>query len=287
MQPRGSFTEAFDISDAFGSAIEHVKRVPAVAFVGGFLTMCTESSNNNIDLPDFSNGFDDPVLLVTALMSGVFFVVGLVQFFLAPLFEAGFIMAQREIVDDRDPQPSLLFAGRRYYARLLGWSFCWLGAILVLFAPMIAVIGFALGDGFGGSGDPLSQQESALDSITMMLTMMGVTALIALPILAFLWLSFSLTTRIVVCEDKPLFEAAKASWYLTNGRRLSLIPFAIVGFLFRLGGSLLGLLLCCVGIFFVYPFAIAVREVAWTRAYLWYVHGNPSQRAEGMAEVFR
>ncbi len=286
MQPRGNFTEAFDISDAFGTAIEHVKRVPAVAFVGGFLTMCTENSNS-IDLPDFSNGYDDPVLLFTALVSGVFFVIGVVQFFLAPFFEAGFIMAQREIVDDRDPQPSLLFAGRRYYARLLGWSFCWLGALLVLFAPMIAVIGITLSNGFGGSGDPLSQQQTTLDSITMMLTVMGVTALIAVPILVFLWLSFCLTSRIVVCEDKPLFEAAKTSWHLTSGRRLSLILFAIVGFLFRLGGSLLGLLFCCVGIIFVYPFAIAVREVAWTRAYLWYVHGNPSQRAEGMAEVFR
>lgn len=285
IQPHGDFRQAFDISDAFGGAIDHVRRVPGVAFVGGFLTMCTESSSNNIDIPDFTQGTDDPLFLFTTIVTGIGLFIWLLQFFLAPLFEAGFIVVQRELVDFRNPEPSLLFSAKAYYTRLLAWNACWFVLLLALLLPLLGFVYFGASDWLEGTAPMAS--ESMFDMLLPFLIALGVWCALAVPLLMFLWLSFCFTSRIVVCEDVSLMEAARMSWQLTNGRRLSLIPFALVGFLFRLAGSLLGLLLCCVGIVIVYPFAIAVREVAWTRAYLWYVHGDPSQRVEEMADVFR
>lgn len=284
MKAVGNFSEAFDISDAFGTAIEQVKRVPGPAFLGGFLTMCTEGSNSNFDLPDPTMDYGPWATMVMTFVFGVGFLIAAVQFFLAPLFEAGFIVVQRELLEGSEPEPSSLFTTRQFYGRLLGWNFCWLAVMLIAALPMAGYTYYVWMGDFEWAQH--SEYAFLLQAWWELLVAFGVWAITVLPVLAFLWLSFCLTSRLVVCEDLPLFEAARASWQLTHGHRLALIPFALIGFLFRLGGVLLGLLLCCVGILVTYPFAIAVREVAWTRAYLWYVQGDPSQRAQRRAEVF-
>ncbi|REJ69240.1 MAG: DUF975 family protein [Planctomycetota bacterium] len=180
----------------------------------------------------------DPVLIVLCLV--VFQIVG--QVFQLWLW-LGASLAMLDVARGRKLELSRLFAGGPYLLRSIGAYLLFslaTTAVLAAFVGIPALVAFAV-----------TQDEQ----VTLVAT--GIGVVVALIPFIYISLAMSQYQLLIVDKDAGAIESLQLSWQITKGNKLALFVLGLVA----VGLILLGMLACCVGVFFTAPMTVLLFVV--------------------------
>lgn len=198
-------------------------------------------------------------IAAVAVLVGI--TVGAALFCFGSWVHTGFIRLHVNILEHASDAVAPLFSGKDRFWAMAGWKL---------------VSGFALSAAFLVSAWPgalVAYVGYARDSDTMLVAGAVVGLLVALPVTAFVAFGGYLGDCAVVLEGASPVEALRRSWSLARGNRFALFWFALVCLAVQMVGAL-GILVCCVGIVFTMPLAIALTGFAKTESFLVFTRGS-------------
>ncbi len=252
-----------DVSEAFSPlrAIQHgvasIQRAPAGLLVGGFLLFVLDSFSSGTgggNLGDLAKDDQPPevslaILMVAIGLMAVGFVLALVAFIVRCWFVPGWIRLHRQVLETGADSFKVLFSGGDAFLRMLGWRLLYSLIALGTFVAAALPGGIVLGIG-------IAQEMNQ----TLLIAGGVLMVLLVLPVQIYVALGLALGNHALVLEGLGPVAALDRSWELARGNRITLAIFFFVTGLF----SLLGLLLCCIGMFVTR----AISEVGTTEAFL-------------------
>ncbi len=240
------FSEAYDPFRAFGQSTQLMRRAPAALLVGGALLVLLDGGGGGGSQVELGGGGLEGVI-VAALIFGAC-VVGLAVFAFTSLLRVGFTRSVRRAAQEGTDDIADLFRGTdRWLAMVL--TRLLQGVILVAVSiPGLVVAGLLALIASGIGGDDLAAGVAVLAGIFY------------LPFIVYVLLGFSLAKYAVALEGCDPIAALERSWRLVDGHRVQLFLYCVAMAI----ATLLGLVLCCVGVFLTG----ALAEVAAVESYL-------------------
>jgi hypothetical protein len=200
---------------------------------------------------------------IAAVVVVVALTVGIALFAFGAWVHTGFIRLHVNILEHASDAVAPLFSGKDRFWVMAGWKlvagFSVSAAVLVAAWPgaLVAYVGYAR------------------ESQTMLVAGVAAMAIVALPVVVFVALGVYLGDCVVALENVGPIAALRRAWALARGNRFALFWFAFVCFAVQLVGAL-GIVLCCVGIVFTMPLAIALTGFAKTESFLLFTRGIAS-----------
>jgi hypothetical protein len=287
------FAEAFDVVRGLRHGWNAFKRSWPVLFVGGCLKNCTEGGGGaNLRLPgdfrvddsplkdfDANREFEAVDAMIQAMGMGLLVVVAAVAvlvgaaiFLLRVWMLPGWIRVHREILETGRTDWSTLFSGGDRFLAMAGWTLLSglirLGSFGLCLAPSLA-LAFALD----------FQLQGVVLAVLLGLVAMLVPLLYVGPGLAF-------GAHALVLEDLPVMDALGRSWELAAGNRVGILVYAFLMGLMRLALAIVGMCALCVGGFITNPFSVALKDYAFTEAYLVFTRGWAAREGwQGWAQL--
>ncbi|MES2645187.1 MAG: hypothetical protein V4850_37210 [Myxococcota bacterium] len=250
--------ETSPITDAFAPvrALRHgadaLQRAPVGLLVGGALLLlldtCAGSGGNQGDLAEVTQHLDEAQARLVVGFAWLLTVVAIASFFLRCWLLPGWLRLHRHVLQTGQDALGTLFGGGDVFLRMLGWQI--LNKVILLGTFVVAALP-------GGALMALgaAQENDILGAVGALLLIV-----LALPVLVYVWLGLVLGDFAVALENLGPVATLDRTWELARGNRLRLGVFFGVMELF----SLLGVLLCCVGVFLTRPIA----QIGATEAYL-------------------
>jgi hypothetical protein len=261
------FNRAFDPFRALQSAWKALAQAPLPILVGGVLLILTQGSGGGARVPlDFQeqgNGVNWSEIRPWILpLIGVVACVGIALFLFSSWIMVGLPNTVESVLRTGRADVGQVFDSKgRFGSMVLSRLLCVLIEIGAALPFVLLVLAIAiLTKGF-------HRHEGLL-----LLLIPGVV--VWLPVFLYVTLGISLADQAVALEGAQPVESVKRSWALVHGHRWMLLLYLIVGGIF----SLLGLCLCCIGIFLTGT----LFHVARSESYLALVRG--SERASWWIE---
>ncbi len=250
-------TEAFSPVRAIAHGFAALRRAPLSVLVGGFALFLVGLCSGGGGGGDFGEIMkeDQPpevslaILLVLLGVLAVSIVVALLGFVARSFLLPGWIRLQRHVLEHGTENLALLFSGGDTVVRMMGWrildGFIRFGTFVVAAIPGAILVALAARDDMNS---------------TLLFAGIAVVALLALPVSIYVGLGLRLGDHAVTLEGLGPIAALDRSWELARGNRLRFwLFFFITDFV-----SLLGLLLCFIGIFVTR----AIADVGVTEAFV-------------------
>jgi hypothetical protein len=244
--------EAFAPVRALRHGADALQRAPVGLLVGGALILlldtCAGSGGNQGDLSELTGHLDQSQARLVVGLVWLFTVFAIASFFLRCWLLPGWLRLHRHVLQTGEDAMGALFGGGDAFLRMLGWQV--LNKVILLGTFVVAALP-------GGALMALgaAQENDVLASVGAVLLLV-----LALPVLVYVWLGLVLGDYAVALEDLRPVATLERTWELARGNRLRLGVFFGVMELF----SLLGVLLCCVGVFLTRPIA----QIGATEAFL-------------------
>lgn len=252
-------SEAFSFSRAISHGFEALKRNPVAWIVAGFLLSLSgggggggnnfsglnRSGTGDPDLDALMQGMEAGLAVTTV---GIACCCGFVGMILRAWIVPGFVRMSRDMVVNGSAELGTLFSATDVFMTQFLWELLkgliGFGTFVVAAIPGGAVLGaaFLMADG----GEP---------NVALLIAGGALMVLIAVPILIYVQLGLLFGEYHIALDGSGVMEALERSWSLASGNRLHLFLFNIVTGLV----AVLGILLCCVGIWATAP---AVRTGA-------------------------
>ena len=253
------FNQAFDPIRALQSAWKALAQAPLPLIVGGVLLMLAEGGGGGggtfVQIHDHHGDMSWSEIAPWILpLIGVCACVAIALFLFSSWIQVGFANSVESVLRTGHADIGQVFDGKgRFGSMVLSRILCWLAAFacwvpLLLLALAIAI----LTHGF--------KRDAGL----AFLLIPG--AVVTFPVWAYVGLGLSLADQAVALEGAQPVESLKRSWSIVHGHRWMLLLYWIVGALF----SMLGLCLCCVGVFLTGT----LFHVARSESYLALVRGQ-------------
>lgn len=207
-------------------------------------------------LPLAIGGIGGLELAIVAVILGVFLVIGLALWLFKCWWTPGYMRLQHATLRGEGAEGRLLLSGGDKFLSYAGLS-------LLQGLITVGVLGVGLLPGALVFGPGLYLRHEGL-----MIGGAVLGGLVALVALVYVGLGIGLARHALVFEDMGAVEALGRSWELVGGNRWGLLFYNIVMGLTMLGFVLLGLLMCCVGVFFTPTIADALIDTGTTESYL-------------------
>lgn len=305
-QATAPFGEAFDIGRGLAHGWASLRRCFPVLFVGGCLRACTEGGGGSGGGNDFGGGdhsghhaffgaaheayagladglhasgtpFDavgglDAAFgslgagVIAALVVGVLVVLTFFLVFVA-WFEGGWLRVHEEIVRTGEGTFGTLFSGADVLLPILG-NFLLAGFVF------LGVFGLAAGPGFAAVAWGVHA-----DSLPIGIVGGAEVLLVGLPVVVYVVLGLSFVHHLVALDGYGPVDALSRSWALASGHRLQLLFFRVVVAIVTTIAGALGIVACFVGVFVTWPAHFAVRDLAFTEAYLYLTRPTEEREA--------
>lgn len=246
--------QAFVPVRALRHGADALQRAPVGLLVGGasilLLDTCSGTAGNSGDLSDLTGRMDEAQARLVVSLVWLSVLVAIAAFFLRCWLLPGWLRLHRHVLQTGQEAMGLLFGGGDAFLRMLGWQV--LNKVVLLGTTVVAALP-------GGALIALgaAQESDVLGAIGVVLLLV-----LALPVLVYVWLGLVLGDFAVSLEDLGPIAALDRSWELARGNRVRLGVFFSVMELF----NLLGLLVCCVGLFLTRPIAQVGATEAWLLA---------------------
>ncbi|MFZ5475475.1 MAG: hypothetical protein ACOZNI_01765 [Myxococcota bacterium] len=253
-----TFSEAFSPARAIAHGIEGLKRQPLGILLGGFLMGITQGGSSGGGPSDFGGENGDvemspeaalALLAAFAVVIGVVVVFGVIGFLVRSWIHTGWIRLHRDLVVDGQAEVVTLFRGFDAFGRMAGWKV--LSTLVALGTFVASLLPGGVLAAVAWSAD---QRDLAIGGGLLL------GALVALPASIYVALGLALGAHAVALEGKGPVAALERSWELADGNRLTLLVYYFVTGLF----TLLGILLCCIGVWWTK----AIVDVGTTEAFL-------------------
>jgi|GEM_PF-2096215 len=257
------FEDAFNPFRALRHGVESMKRAPAPVLVAGLLLFALQacSGGGNYRMP---GGSDSPWHTgssgMDAAMIGLmvmFAVIGLgcaaVVLAVRSFIEPGTYRVGEAITIDGTTGMDRLFSGKDVWLSVLGYRLLTaaisLGVTAVCALPGGLLLALAYVKGQHGGDPPVP-----------LLVLGGLLiAALVVPVMLYVWLGLQLGTVAIALERLGTMAALDRSWTAARGNRLRLLWYDIV----NMGLSMVGVMLCCVGLIPVYGIQACAMANAW------------------------
>ena len=244
------FREAFDPFRALQSAFALLRKAPLALLVGGFLLwICDEilpaigfsgDGNHNVDLEGLNpEQFGEvmtevgreAVMAITAAAIVFGLALMLAAFLLAALLRIGMARATERVMTEGEAELEDLFQSRGRWTTMVAVRFLQTLLTGLVFLPAGALVAIAVFGTLAATDDGARAAGVGI-----------VTFLVALPVVLWVTLGWSLAPCAVAVEGMGVIESFSRSWSLVRGHRWTLFLYFLVTVLLQL---LLGWMLCC------------------------------------------
>ena len=283
-----SFQQAFDISRSLATGLKALEAAPWPLLLGAVLMQCTENSGGNGGGSGGSGGGDpwddydswesqdwqgmgarvgeltgfDPasltgnigatelaiIVAIVVLVLGIGLVCGLMVLAFRSWVHGGYLRLHEEVLRTGGGSFGTLFGGADVFLRMMGFKVA-AGLILTGIALLAVLPGVAI----AGVGYLVTSP-----SLYAVAGLVGLGLFV--PAYLYVWLGLYFGNHAVALDGLPILGAVEHSWDLARGNRLWMLLYLLVtGVVW-----MLGMCLCCVGIFLTR----AIVDTARTEAYL-------------------
>jgi len=243
-----NFKDAFNPIRSLKATFEAMNLAPAQLWGGGILLVFLDACTSNSGQTNSSGGLSEEALIFLVVVGCG---LGLIAFLASSWVRPGVFLNLKSVLATGEVDSHGIFDHQGLFvqvllARLLKGAIGLVVALLVM-SPLIIAFFVALGadEDFGG---------------VLMIGALIFFFLIGFPTLIYLTCGLAFVGEIVIYEGASPMEALSRSWNLASGNRLQIFLYGLVTGVF----SLLGLLLCCIGVLATG----AVVTLAWGEAYL-------------------
>ena len=248
---------AFSPGRAISHGAEAVKRQPVGLLIGAFLMAMTNGGGggggSNFDPSSLDGtgmgGEGAAILGMVALgVACIGCCMGVVFWLFRSWLQPGYYRMHRTLFTTGTVEVSELFQGGDLFKRMALWKL--LKALINCGIVVVAAL----------PGGIVMLAGMLMETEILMLVGTVVMLVIMIPALVYVALGLVLGDHFVALQELEPRPALEASWELAKGNRISLLLyFFITGFF-----AILGLLACCVGIFFTQ----AIADAGTTEAFL-------------------